>query len=459
MKNINKSIFKRNLIRFGLIGEFQSGKSLLINCILHRSIATVGLGYATTHTIVNYRYSEFEEYVEYIDNNGSRHVLPVNGIDRIDMSTDILVVDVYLSNKILKDFILTDMPGFGANKKDDSVAQKTLLDLDFAILVASNDKAIGAESSTFSYISELRQYNIPYYFILNCRDKDKWNCNEKANINIAMDDLELLSFYPPIKYPLKDDCINIVNFMWYWYSICEKNDGLINRPEIQNALINYEDERDKMKVGEASNFELIKRLFNMENRGFLELILEIKKLKNEICPIGTIQTFAFSCVPDGWMICDGNELKTELYPELFSVIGNTFGGDGKESFKLPDLRGRFVRGNDENNNVGTVQEDTVQGHDHVMASCSENGKHYHYVGFHNVRIDEANAFYSRWTYQHICDYNGNLKAGNYNTDRDGNHKHEITIGLPASNSEYGEIRISDETRPKNVALLFCIKYK
>lgn len=44
--------------RFGLIGEYQSGKSLLTNCLLQRSIATVGKGTATTHTVVNYQYGE-----------------------------------------------------------------------------------------------------------------------------------------------------------------------------------------------------------------------------------------------------------------------------------------------------------------------------------------------------------------------------------------------------------------
>lgn len=46
----------------------------------------------------------------------------------------------------------------------------------------------------------------------------------------------------------------------------------------------------------------------------------------------------------GWALCDGSSLKTADYPHLFAVIGYTNGG-AKDSFLLPDLRGRFLRGN------------------------------------------------------------------------------------------------------------------
>ena len=85
--------------RFGFIGEYQSGKSLLTNCLLQRSIATVGGGNATTHTIVNYRYGE-EEYVEYVTDENERHSLPICELHRLDTATDILVIDVFLNNNM-----------------------------------------------------------------------------------------------------------------------------------------------------------------------------------------------------------------------------------------------------------------------------------------------------------------------------------------------------------------------
>lgn len=54
--------------------------------------------------------------------------------------------------------------------------------------------------------------------------------------------------------------------------------------------------------------------------------------------IGQIMMFAGSFAPRGWAICDGSLLKIESYPQLFSLIGTTHGGDGQKTFGLPDLR-------------------------------------------------------------------------------------------------------------------------
>ncbi len=56
--------------------------------------------------------------------------------------------------------------------------------------------------------------------------------------------------------------------------------------------------------------------------------------------IGEIRYFAFDFVPEGWLRCDGSELRIAEYQALAAVIGIAFGGDGRNTFKLPDLRGR-----------------------------------------------------------------------------------------------------------------------
>lgn len=56
--------------------------------------------------------------------------------------------------------------------------------------------------------------------------------------------------------------------------------------------------------------------------------------------IGQIQPFAFRFAPVGWSKCDGNLLPISQNTALFSVLGTTYGGDGKTTFALPDLRGR-----------------------------------------------------------------------------------------------------------------------
>lgn len=58
--------------------------------------------------------------------------------------------------------------------------------------------------------------------------------------------------------------------------------------------------------------------------------------------LGQIQPFGFSFAPRGWAKCDGQLLPIASYSALFSLLGTTFGGDGRTSFGLPDLRGRSI---------------------------------------------------------------------------------------------------------------------
>ena len=57
--------------------------------------------------------------------------------------------------------------------------------------------------------------------------------------------------------------------------------------------------------------------------------------------IGQIQLFAFTrYAPAGWLPCNGAELQINQNNALFSLLGTTFGGDGKTNFALPDLVGK-----------------------------------------------------------------------------------------------------------------------
>jgi microcystin-dependent protein len=57
--------------------------------------------------------------------------------------------------------------------------------------------------------------------------------------------------------------------------------------------------------------------------------------------VGEIRMFGGSFAPAGWMFCDGQLLPISENDTLFTLIGTTYGGDGQETFALPDLRGRF----------------------------------------------------------------------------------------------------------------------
>jgi microcystin-dependent protein len=56
--------------------------------------------------------------------------------------------------------------------------------------------------------------------------------------------------------------------------------------------------------------------------------------------LGEIRIFAGNFAPVGWAFCEGQLLPIAQYDELFQILGTTYGGDGFETFALPDLRGR-----------------------------------------------------------------------------------------------------------------------
>jgi microcystin-dependent protein len=56
--------------------------------------------------------------------------------------------------------------------------------------------------------------------------------------------------------------------------------------------------------------------------------------------VGEIRMFGGNFAPAGWMFCEGQLLPISENETLFNLIGTTYGGDGQETFALPDLRGR-----------------------------------------------------------------------------------------------------------------------
>lgn len=60
--------------------------------------------------------------------------------------------------------------------------------------------------------------------------------------------------------------------------------------------------------------------------------------------LGAIRMFAFDFVPEGYIRCTGQVVLIAENPQLYSLLGNNYGGDGKTTFALPDLRGRFPVG-------------------------------------------------------------------------------------------------------------------
>lgn len=103
--------------------------------------------------------------------------------------------------------------------------------------------------------------------------------------------------------------------------------------------------------------------------------------------LGQIMFFAGNFAPRGWALCDGQLLPIAQNSALFSILGTTYGGDGRTTFALPDLRGRiplhpgqgpglsnYVLGQKGGNETTTLQMNNLAPHSHaLMASAAVAG--------------------------------------------------------------------------------------
>lgn len=155
-----------------------------------------------------------------------------------------------------------------------------------------------------------------------------------------------------------------------------------------------------------------------------------------IIPAGAIQYFAQSSAPSGWLKANGAAVSRSLYANLFAAVGTTFGaGDGKTTFNLPDLRGEFLRGLDDGRGVdlgrqlGTWQWDSMQRMTGEVGDITFVGRDY------------TNGVFGR-------EMMSTAKIGTI-TPLTQNYKVTFDSATVA--------RTSAETRPRNIALLACIK--
>lgn len=100
------------------------------------------------------------------------------------------------------------------------------------------------------------------------------------------------------------------------------------------------------------------------------------------CYTGMIMPFAGNYAPEGWLPCDGRLVRTWEYQALFSIIGNTYGGDGKETFALPDMRGKVIVGMGVNPETGTSYTfGQKQGTEAVQLNANQLPPHTHQATF------------------------------------------------------------------------------
>jgi microcystin-dependent protein len=103
--------------------------------------------------------------------------------------------------------------------------------------------------------------------------------------------------------------------------------------------------------------------------------------------IGQIQQFGFDFAPRGWQTCEGQSLPINQYSALFSLLGTTYGGDGVNTFSLPDLRGRTVIHQGQGPGLANYAMGQKGGQENVTISMASMPAHTHNVA---IGVNTAN---------------------------------------------------------------------
>jgi microcystin-dependent protein len=110
---------------------------------------------------------------------------------------------------------------------------------------------------------------------------------------------------------------------------------------------------------------------------------------------GEIRLFSFGFAPKAWALCNGQLLPINQNQALFSLLGTTYGGDGRVTFALPDLRGRipyhFGQGTEENLTLG--QKSGEEAH---TLTISEMPAHNHLAMASSNSADQASPQNALW---------------------------------------------------------------
>lgn len=158
-------------------------------------------------------------------------------------------------------------------------------------------------------------------------------------------------------------------------------------------------------------------------------------LQEMLLPTGAVQYFANSTAPTGWLKANGAAVSRTTYATLFAAIGTTYGvGDNSTTFNLPDLRGEFVRGFDDGRGVDSGR---AMGSNQAAAFAS-----------HTHSVTDPGHVHSESTNNGT---GGGQGGGGANTGTTGTTTGSATTGITIANTG------GTETRPRNIALLACIK--
>lgn len=107
--------------------------------------------------------------------------------------------------------------------------------------------------------------------------------------------------------------------------------------------------------------------------------------------VAEIRIFPFNFPPKGWAFCDGQLLPISQNTALFSLLGTTYGGDGKSTFALPDLQGSVPMQPGQGQGLSLRDLGEMSGVESITLLVSEIPVHTHQMRFHEVDLAELNA--------------------------------------------------------------------
>jgi microcystin-dependent protein len=154
-------------------------------------------------------------------------------------------------------------------------------------------------------------------------------------------------------------------------------------------------------------------------------------------PTGSMFMWPTATPPTGFLICNGASLNTTTYARLFAVVGYLYGGSGA-SFTIPNMQDMFPRGASGTRSVGTYQADAVG----PLAVVVTDPGHYHTIEAYIPYSGSNTAPAINWSQTYL---NASTKR-TFNID---SSTTGITVALTGTTTE---------TRPKNIALNYIIKY-
>ena len=144
-------------------------------------------------------------------------------------------------------------------------------------------------------------------------------------------------------------------------------------------------------------------------------------------PIGTVLSFAGQTAPHGYLLCNGASYKVADYPDLYAVIGNTYGGDNA-NFNVPNLVDKFIQGS------------TISGTEKEAGLPNITGTFYHDP---NVKLSLSGAF----------SYTGGSFINLQNDAANKNSGH-VSFDASKSNPIYGK---STTVQPPALTMVYIIK--